>query len=1409
MFPKAFCLNNRLPVNDQASPLAMEDGFAYGHQRIYPASTLQRTQSMDPPQFRAISLSRDVSMEDGVSGTKSRDVTMSPSRPTAFKLRARSSLTPQPTGQGFGPKPQFDERDKSEPPPLSALMTKPQSVKAPFQTNQIQREPSVTTLGTIVEASGRASRSPMRQHSGLFLGARPGSIVQSTPTPIGRAANAAEQALQGLDVYKTPLLPSRLRGSQTIPEMFKPKKAHAPVLMRSERGRDRKPRLGVQDRRAEEIKPYTAKRGRGTREMIKRRKLEEQEELEKERANAIEADEENLSKPPFSENTTRDVSEALEAAMSSKARTVGGRDQSSLRVGRSRTGPYIPRSAPKNKNRFSAAYEDEDGDDSMLDEGKDASEETAKFPTVYESPKNFSFAPEKAPVLHDSSNAREPPIASLPFSFAKPMSAAPSAPVPPFSFAEPPKAPQTLPVPQTPEQRSSASYATEVSPLPAVPSISLIPPSPAPNKASDETSAPTSSTNSSVPNFFANSTTISKAPAVTAPFSFAPASSASEEKGEVKTTVPSSFNLPLVPKESVISPPVQAAVVATPAPFSFNQPSTNPGTQSSLFSFPSASTKNATTSNPPPSLFTPIAPVSAKEPAPSTVAPAPESKLQAPPAFSFAPPSTTAESAPAASGVFNFGAPSTTTTPAVPAPAPPATNLFSFGKPAGATSVTTTATSTAPSFSFGVAPADSKGSEVKSLFGGKPEASAASLFGATSSAPAPSTSLFGVSQKTPVVEAPKPFAFGQPTALPSTPASTIEAPKSLFPSTSTGSSGGFSFAPASSPTPQLQSPFAFNASPSTPPVTTPADNKSSFTFGTASSPSVSAPTTLFGGPSNNSQDGGNKGFSFGAPARPVTPPQKEQEMRMEESPTHNNGMEMSSDQPAPSLSSLKPAGGFFGSGPSPFGQPASAVSSPFGFGAKNEVKPEVKTSGSFASFGQNNSSPFGFGKPGENTQPSLASPFGAPSNPFGSSSTPTTTPTPFSFGGANSGFGSQPTSPSTFGQPASAPFSFGATPTSATAPSNPFAFGSQPASPATGNSGLPQPPGSAGNPFSFGASSPATSQAPSSPFGAPPTLPTPAGGVSFTMGSAAPPPQAGGARSIKKLPNRRGIPPFLGIEAPNDKMRFQLLSDLHMEVERPPTALQSNEDSYTYTFPADETADALALVGDVGTTNDERMFGWIRTQLQRFNLVFFLPGNHEYHHSSIDESRERVARFAAECAAARQAEGSHLGRFVLLDRGRHDVSPTLSVLGCTLWAQLEPAQHDAVFQGVRDFTHIRGFTLDTFHALHAQDLAWLEASIAQIAREEPQRTIVVMTHHAPTHVGTSNPAYAGSPKSSAFSTELVGGPCWVSQVKVWMYGHTHWNCDAVREGVRVVSNQRGYKDGAPGYDPAKVIEIGD
>lgn len=78
-----------------------------------------------------------------------------------------------------------------------------------------------------------------------------------------------------------------------------------------------------------------------------------------------------------------------------------------------------------------------------------------------------------------------------------------------------------------------------------------------------------------------------------------------------------------------------------------------------------------------------------------------------------------------------------------------------------------------------------------------------------------------------------------------------------------------------------------------------------------------------------------------------------------------------------------------------------------------------------------------------------------------------------------------------------------------------------------------------------------------------------------------------------------------------------------------------------------------------------------------------------------------------------------------------------------------------------------------------------------------------------------NPRHRASPISSAFSTDLSNELCFKSsKVKLWSFGHTHYNCDfCVERGenagpLRLLANQRGYYFAqAVGYDGERTVNV--
>lgn len=129
---------------------------------------------------------------------------------------------------------------------------------------------------------------------------------------------------------------------------------------------------------------------------------------------------------------------------------------------------------------------------------------------------------------------------------------------------------------------------------------------------------------------------------------------------------------------------------------------------------------------------------------------------------------------------------------------------------------------------------------------------------------------------------------------------------------------------------------------------------------------------------------------------------------------------------------------------------------------------------------------------------------------------------------------------------------------------------------------------------------------------------------------------------------------------------------------------------------------------------------------------------------------------------------------------------------------------------------IRGWGLDEHMAEHQKDVEWLNSQVKELGEREPQRQIIIATHHCPTiDVRAVDPKHRNSPISSGFMTDLSREPCWTSPaVKLWAFGHTHYSCVFYEGddggGKLVVANQGGYRgmDAAGEGVRQVVIEAG-
>lgn len=215
----------------------------------------------------------------------------------------------------------------------------------------------------------------------------------------------------------------------------------------------------------------------------------------------------------------------------------------------------------------------------------------------------------------------------------------------------------------------------------------------------------------------------------------------------------------------------------------------------------------------------------------------------------------------------------------------------------------------------------------------------------------------------------------------------------------------------------------------------------------------------------------------------------------------------------------------------------------------------------------------------------------------------------------------------------------------------------------------------------------------------------------------------------------------------------------------------------------------------------------------------------------LSSAKKKVRAFAERMEGLRVKKGvGGMGEFVFLDRTRYDFpssssshhknSDDITILGCTLYSHITPKQSHSISSRFIDFRDMIDWDVSEHNDAHSADLAWLNAQVQSIHAENQEnergerkrrRKIVILTHYSPTiDHRTKTPRYpAESSVSSGFMTDLSREICWRSEsVKVWGYGHTHYNVDFFFTlegggetdiagdggggGKRIVANQKGY-----------------
>jgi len=239
-------------------------------------------------------------------------------------------------------------------------------------------------------------------------------------------------------------------------------------------------------------------------------------------------------------------------------------------------------------------------------------------------------------------------------------------------------------------------------------------------------------------------------------------------------------------------------------------------------------------------------------------------------------------------------------------------------------------------------------------------------------------------------------------------------------------------------------------------------------------------------------------------------------------------------------------------------------------------------------------------------------------------------------------------------------------------------------------------------------------------------------------------------------------------------LKINLLSDIHLEFD-------------DLVLPG---GDILILAGDVCEAKNlkqEKYQDFFFNNMHKYREVLYVLGNHEHYGSRIQKTWHTVVDYMP-------------GNVTVLENESRQIDDVLFV-GATLWTDfnnLDPLTMWHCGQAMTDYKHINMFdpVKNVYHRLTTEFTAQLHYEskkyIEQVAQENPDKKIVVITHMCP-HPGSIHAVYKhDNLMNGAFTSNLeqliVANP----NIKVWCHGHTHHPFDYQVGETRILCNPRGY-----------------
>ncbi len=232
-------------------------------------------------------------------------------------------------------------------------------------------------------------------------------------------------------------------------------------------------------------------------------------------------------------------------------------------------------------------------------------------------------------------------------------------------------------------------------------------------------------------------------------------------------------------------------------------------------------------------------------------------------------------------------------------------------------------------------------------------------------------------------------------------------------------------------------------------------------------------------------------------------------------------------------------------------------------------------------------------------------------------------------------------------------------------------------------------------------------------------------------------------------------------------------------------------------------ADILCLAGDIcacGNKEDFNIFvDYIKYLSPRFKYIIHVAGNHEYYTSG--EKTITKWNTMEEIDKRLKSLQNTISNYIYLNcdvavltiRGKK-----YAFIGATLWAHVNHENYQDVEEGMNDYSYIYKwkygnpvkFTVPDMQKLFKKHVEFLTAAIQKF-KSYP---CVVITHHKPIEDTKKYDVL-----TQAYETDITH-IIESGNVKYAFHGHTHKHYNKTINGIKYISNPKGYKGQRTLYD---------